>query len=202
MPSTSRKAGSKSGQALVEFALILPLLLVLLLGVADFGRVFQAEIVIESASRAAAEAGAIEYLRTQDIREAKPGALAYYQRIHAIASHAACTEARILPNTTYAGGLCPTWPAVLVCVHDADSVDPLCDGTPATGYTDGLPNCTGMSGGWSTAEDSQSHDYVEVRLCYHFTTLFNLHLSLPFSAGISVGDLYIQRTAVFTVADY
>jgi Flp pilus assembly protein TadG len=187
---------------LVEFALILPLLLVLLLGVADFGRVFQAEIVIESASRAAAEAGAIEYLRTQDIREADPGDLAYYQRIHAIASHAACTEARILPNTTYAGGLCSTWPAVVVCVHDADSVDPLCDGTPATGYSDGLPNCTAMSSGWNTTEDSQSHDYVEVRLCYHFSTLFNLHLSLPFSAGISVGDIYIQRTAIFTVADY
>jgi hypothetical protein len=198
----SREGHSTSGQALVEFALILPLLLVLLLGVADFGRVFQAEIVIESASRAAAEAGAIEYLRTQDIREANPGDPAYYARIHAIASRAACTEARILPNTTYAGGVCPTWPAVLVCVHDADSVDPLCDGSPATGYSDGQPNCTAMTGGWSTAEDSQSHDYVEVRLCYHFSTLFNLHLSLPFSAGISVGDLYIQRTAVFTVADY
>ena len=90
----------------------------------------------------------------------------------------------------------------MVCVHDADSLDPICDGSPAAGYSDGLPNCTGMSGGWSTAEDSQNHDYVEVRLCYHFTTLFNLHLSLPFGAGIGVGDIYVQRSAVFTVADY
>ena len=51
------------GQSLVEFALLLPLLLVILLGVADFGRVFQAGIMMESATRAAAEAGAVEYLR-------------------------------------------------------------------------------------------------------------------------------------------
>ena len=201
-PNGRIHAGSKRGQALVEFALMLPLLLVILLGVADFGRVFQAGIVIESASRAAAEAGALEYLRTEEIRDANPGDPAYYARIHTIASRSACTEARILPNTTYAGGTCPTWPAVLVCVHDADSIDPLCDGSPAAGYDDGLPECAGLSGGWSTAEDSQSHDYVEVRVCYHFTTLFNLHLSLPFGAGISVGDIYIQRKAVFTVADY
>jgi hypothetical protein len=59
-----------------------------------------------------------------------------------------------------------------------------------------------MANGWSTDEDSQGNDYVEVRVCYRFTTLFNLHLSLPFGAGISVGDIYIQRSAVFTVADY
>lgn len=208
----SREGNSKSGQALVEFALILPLLLVLLLGVADFGRVFQAEIVIESASRAAAEAGAIEYLRTQEVRAVYPGPISdYYEHIHEVASRSACQEARILPNTTYTPGVvgppstpasCPTWPAVAVCVHDADTIDPVCDGSPASGYSAGPPECTGMDDPWSNAEDSQGHDYVEVRVCYHFTTLFNLHLSLPFSAGISVGDLYIQRTAVFTVADY
>jgi len=196
------RARDPRGQGMVEFAMILPLLLVLLLGVADFGRFFQAGIVMESASRAAAEAGALEYLRTQEIRLANPGNAAYYARIHAVASKAACEEARILPNTTYVGGTCPTSPAVLVCVHDADSVDPLCDGSPAAGYNDGLPACTAMSGGWNTAEDSQHHDYVEVRVCYRFTTLFNLHLTLPFGAGIGLGDLYIQRKAVFTVADH
>ena len=38
------------GQSLVEFALVLPMLLVLLLGIADFGRVFQAGITTEAAS--------------------------------------------------------------------------------------------------------------------------------------------------------
>lgn len=200
-----RRSAEPRGQSLVEFAMLLPLLLVLLLGVADFGRVFQAGIVIESASRAAAEAGALEYLRTQVDREANPGDPAYYARIHRIASEAACQEARVLPNTTFSAGppmTCLTWPAVVVCVHDADSVDPICNGSAAAGYSDGPPECTGMSGVWTTAEDSQQHDYVEVRVCYRFTTLFNLNLSLPFGAGISVGDVYLQRTTVFTVADY
>jgi len=196
-----RRSAEPRGQSLVEFAMLLPLLLVLLLGVADFGRVFQAGIVIESASRAAAEAGALEYLRTQEDRAAYPGPLAdYYAQIHEMASRSACAEARILPNTTYSSGTCPTWPAVVVCVHDL--VDPACDGAPVSGYSAGPSQCTGMDDPWITDTDSQGHAYVEVRVCYHFTTLFNLNLSLPFGAGISVGDVYIQRKAVFTVADY
>lgn len=196
---------SKRGQSLVEFALLVPLLLVILLGVADFGRVFQAGIIMESASRAAAEAGALEYLRTQELRTAYPGPLAnYYAQIHKVASASACEEARILPNTTYAAGsppTCPTWPAVVVCVHDADAAE-ICDGSPASGYSAGPAQCTGMNDPWTTNRDSQLHPYVEVRVCYRFTTLLNLNLSLPFGAGISLGDVYIQRKAVFTVADY
>ncbi len=48
---------------MVEFALILPLLLVLFLGIADFGRVFHAGIVAEAAARNAAEIVAEEYRR-------------------------------------------------------------------------------------------------------------------------------------------
>ena len=49
------------GQTMVEFALILPLLLVFLLGVVDFGRIFTAGITMEAAARNAAEAAAQEY---------------------------------------------------------------------------------------------------------------------------------------------
>jgi Flp pilus assembly protein TadG len=51
------------GQALVEFALVLPIVLVLLLTVSDFGRLFATTITIESAARAAAEVAATEYSR-------------------------------------------------------------------------------------------------------------------------------------------
>lgn len=193
------------GQSLIEFALLLPILLVLLLGVADFGRVFEAGIVTESAARAAAEAAALEYLRTEELRAAYPGPIAnYFAQIRTVASEAACQEARVLPNTTFSTGppvTCPTWPAVAVCVHDADVIDPGC-GSPAPGYSSGPAECTDMTGGWTTAEDSQDHDYVEVRVCYRFTTLFNLNLALPFGAGLVLGDIYLQQTAAFTVADY
>ena len=204
--SIVRRPSDSRGQSLVEFALLLPLLLVILLGVADFGRVFQAGILVNSAARAAAEAGALEYLRTQEVRDTYPGPIAdYFGGIHRVASEAACQEARPLSNTTYTAGpppTCSTWPAVAVCVHDPDIADPVCDGTASPGFSAGPPECSQMANGWSTDEDSQGNDYVEVRVCYRFTTLFNLHLSLPFGAGISVGDIYIQRSAVFTVADY
>jgi len=44
--------------------------------------------------------------------------------------------------------------------------------------------------------------YVEVRTCYQFTTLFNLHISLPMSAGLSLGDIWLQRDREFVVGDY
>jgi hypothetical protein len=191
---------------MVEFALLLPLLLVLLLAVADFGRVFEAGIVTESAARAAAEAAAIEYVRTEEYRS-DPGFTpsTYYAHLHEVAAAAACEEARILPNTTYLAGppvSCPQWPAVLVCVHDDDHLDPLCDGTPPAGFSGGPSECTAMSGGWSTDDDSQGNDYVETRVCYHFTTLFNLHLAMPLGFGLNLGDVYLQQRAVFNVANY
>jgi Flp pilus assembly protein TadG len=44
-------ASSQIGQALIEFALILPLLLLLIFGVLEFGRAFQIKIVMENAAR-------------------------------------------------------------------------------------------------------------------------------------------------------
>jgi Flp pilus assembly protein TadG len=45
---------TKKGQELVEFAVMLPLLLIVLIGVIDLGRVFHASITIANASRAGA----------------------------------------------------------------------------------------------------------------------------------------------------
>lgn len=48
------------GQSLVEFALLLPLMLLLAVAVADFGRLFASMIAVESASREAADFGAMQ----------------------------------------------------------------------------------------------------------------------------------------------
>jgi Flp pilus assembly protein TadG len=42
---------NSSGQSLVEFALIIPLLLLLVMGTVDFGRVFYIKIALQSAAR-------------------------------------------------------------------------------------------------------------------------------------------------------
>ena len=196
---------SRRGQSLVEFALLLPLLLTILLGVADFGRVFQAGIVMESAARAAAEAGALEYLREVDD---KPAAyVPAYDRIRQVAIAVACKEAR-LPNADPPG--CTTGPAIRVCIHDTAALDTNCGGgSPAPIPSGECAELTAPMSPASTlavqptaANPSPRGAYVEVRTCYHFTTLFNLNISLPFGAGLGLGDVYLQKAAVFTVADY
>lgn len=197
---------ARHGQTLVEFALLLPMLLVLFLGVADFGRVFQAGIVTEAAARNAAEAAAVERLRSGP--PSTPGDVAFYENLHRIAAQAACTESRALPNTTYVPDdpgttgvdeeACPGMPVIAVCVQDGG--DPIC-GQTAPGYTGIVPGeCNEITAGWDGASGGTvgSHS-VEVRLCYRFTTLFNLHLSLPLGWGISIGDIYLQRTRAFMV---
>jgi Flp pilus assembly protein TadG len=53
-----RKRNSEDGSALVELAVVLPLLVALLIGGADFARVFYASIELENAARAGAQFGA------------------------------------------------------------------------------------------------------------------------------------------------
>ena len=50
---------SQKGQALVETALILPILLMLLFGITDFGRIFHVYLTLDHAGREAARAAAV-----------------------------------------------------------------------------------------------------------------------------------------------
>jgi len=231
---------SSRGQSLVEFALVLPMLLILLLGIADFGRVFAAGITIEASARNGAEIAAQEYLRNPPGDPPKPmiepapqpgdsdyNGDTYYAALHEIAAKAACREARVLPNTTYDDGADPDDPAddscffedpgspddpqsvplIMVCVHDG--ADPLCD-VPAFGET--IPpgsECTHLLSDMENTIESPPIDagpppvdgrYVEVRVCYQFTTLFNLSdIDLPFGWGLSVGDIWLQKQRVFAI---
>lgn len=51
--------GNKSGQAIVETALILPLILLILMGIIDFGFLFNNYLVIDNASREGARSAAV-----------------------------------------------------------------------------------------------------------------------------------------------
>ncbi|MRH44309.1 pilus assembly protein [Aquibacillus halophilus] len=50
---------SEKGQSLVEFALILPVLILLLFGIVDFGRIFHAYLTLDHAGREAARSASI-----------------------------------------------------------------------------------------------------------------------------------------------
>jgi hypothetical protein len=203
-PTAQLARRSRRGQSLVEFALVVPMLLVLLLGIVDFGRVFQAGIVTEAAARDGAEAGALERLRADP-----PSTPADYERLHRIAAQAACGETRVLANTTYVADnpstpavdeeACPAMPIIAVCVQDGG--DPNCGGL-APGYVGTPPaECTEFSRPWDGASGGATGSHsVEVRLCYRFTTLLNLHMSFPWVGwGLSLGDIYLQRTRAFVV---
>ena len=182
---------------MVEFALVLPLLLILLLGVADFARVFAAGITVEAAARNAAETGAIERLRN---RPTTPGDPAYYAALHLLVAKTACAEARLLPNTTFdeTDRTCASMPIVRACVRDDQ--DPLC-GAPIQGFASSPPSqCSHMDDAWSNASGGSAASHsVEVRICYRFTTLFNLHLSFGPSLGMNLGDVWIQRDRLFVI---
>jgi hypothetical protein len=54
-----RRAKSRSGQSLVEFAFMLPILVLLLIGLADFGFLFYAHVQVTNATREGARAGSL-----------------------------------------------------------------------------------------------------------------------------------------------
>ena len=58
MPCNQFKANEK-GQSLVEFALLLPILLLLLLGIIQFGIIFNGQITVTSAAREGARLAAV-----------------------------------------------------------------------------------------------------------------------------------------------
>src|SRR5688572_28134141 len=123
-PTSAAAARSRRGQSFVEFALVLPMLLVLLLGLADFGRVFQAGIALEAAARDAAETGALERLRNGGPPDLVADA-DYYAELHETIASAACDEMKVLPppRDFVAGPACQHLSAIRVCVHDNTDVE-------------------------------------------------------------------------------
>lgn len=59
MKNLMKLLNSKKGQALVETALTLPLLLLILMGIVEFGRIFNAYLIVTNASREGARYAAI-----------------------------------------------------------------------------------------------------------------------------------------------
>src|SRR6188508_1142773 len=64
-----RTSAMRSGQSMVEFALVLPLLAFLMVMAIDFGRVFFTYIALENAAREAAAYGAVQPDQTSDIQD-------------------------------------------------------------------------------------------------------------------------------------
>lgn len=103
---------SESGASAVELALLLPLLVLLLLGTIDFGRVFYGAITITNAARAGASEGSLGLVRSGQKADIET-------RV--------CNEAATLNLCTF-----PDIPEVVVeryceCPEGTETVPPLCD---------------------------------------------------------------------------
>src|SRR6266508_2169178 len=203
---------SSAGQSLTEFALVIPILLVVFVAIADLGRIFAAGVDLEAATRAAAEATANEYLSdppgdpaltaAERLQLPAPGSnQPYYDRLHDYGAGVVCAELRGLPNTNYSPGPppgCPDMPLVIVCIHDG--ADGGC-GAPAQAGHGAIPgNCgdfTPAATSYQTTDpDGKKPRWVEVRTCYRFTALLSNMPLFPFS------DIWMQRTRTFTIPCY
>ena len=190
---------SRRGQGLVEFGLVLPLLMIFLLGVADFGRIFAAGITEEAAVRDGAEAGAIQWQQLCK-KYTFPCATglqvqADYDSIHTVARDVACREAERMPGRVLDGtGHC-TMPIIAVCVHDDHNPgggDANCGaGAPPPGGP-----CSHMDELWDPAKSpTTDRPYVEVRMCYRFDPLVTLTLE-------NWGTIWMQKANTFAVTNY
>ena len=186
---------------MAEFALVLPIMLMMFIVLADFGRIFAAMITLESATRDAAEAAANLYIA------AAPGPLnapapagdpTYYDALHTKAALVVCNDMRGQPNTNYdsATNTCPDMPLVMVCVHD--SQDTSCSSLASPGSPTPPAQCAVFSPPPDNSQGTAGHPrprWVEVRTCYKFTAILNAPL-------FNLGDFWLQRTNHFTIPCY
>lgn len=188
----------------MEFAFVIPILLVLAVAVGDFGRIFATGVILEGAARNAAEVGANEYLANRPgstatppvplSNPAPPGDAAYYGPLHAKVAAAVCAETQELPNANYdpVSGTCAGMPFVMVCIHDEQDTN--C-GSEAFGATPPA-DCRNMNPGPTDQHSgSPSPRWVEVRVCYKFTSLVALPL-------VSFGTFWLERSRTFTIPCY
>ena len=101
MTSLRRPRSNERGAELIEFALVLPLLLAMLAGIADFGRIFQRLEVTTNAAREGARLATLPGYNQTDVQNR---VRAYMDQGIANGAGARTTVTRTLVNITPGGG--------------------------------------------------------------------------------------------------
>jgi Flp pilus assembly protein TadG len=179
----SAPRGSQRGQSIVEFALVAPLMLLLMFGILDLARIYTTMMSVESAAREAADYGT-----TLGAERWQPGAFATtVAEMH----RRACVAASDLPD--YVG-----------VDADADGIDEDCTNptfqycmTPSTGGTCGALN----------PADSCDDPVRDPPCTLTVTLSYVFHLFVPFHVdffGVQLGlpaTLAFDRDSTFAMTD-
>ncbi len=200
-----RRKRPSSGQSLVEFALLLPLLLVIVLGVVDFGRVFQAGIVMESATRAGQRPGAVEYLR--EVQQGS-GVEPDYDLIRERGCRGRMSRGEA-PNVDRTPNLVRQWPIIRVCIHDLAAGRYRLRQPEYFGIRRAIPEqCPETESRLlvqrarlrSLPTDANPDAARSVRRGSDVLSLHHAHS--PRMSSSPFGEVFLQKESVFTVADY
>jgi Flp pilus assembly protein TadG len=171
---SKRKQGER-GQGIVEFALVIPLMVLILLAIADFGRIYTTMMSVESAAREAADFGTTlgaprwsDPVRAETVAEMEKRA---------------CVAASNLPD--YAGD--DPGGAVVTCTNPSFSYCLITTPGGACGPYDPTATCDDPLRAPQPCQ-------VQVTLSYDF------HLITPLSVGFP-STINFQRDSTFAMTD-
>jgi Flp pilus assembly protein TadG len=164
----------------VEFALIVPVLMVLLLAIADFARIYTTMLTVEAAAREAADYGTL-YPWYWDGDPSDPDS--NYSKTVAGMEQRACTASKHL--TDYAGS-----PGDLTCSNPSFTFE--LDPTPA-----GV-----AASGCHAVPRASIPCNVVVTLEYDFDLLVPVNIDLGGSSFGFPSTITFERTAIFAISDF
>jgi Flp pilus assembly protein TadG len=165
-----------AGQSIAEFAIILPVILLLLIGIADLGRLYTSVVAVESAAREAADYGAFDATYWSSVNI--PTTLADMEKracTAAMGSHLQDYESSVSDGTTCTN-------PVMSCMLERNGASTDCGSSG--GFTNGV-DCS-LSG-------TEPPCTVHVRMDY----TFHLILAIPpFPSSIA-----LSRDSYFRISD-
>jgi Flp pilus assembly protein TadG len=169
------------GQSLVEFALVAPVLLLVVVAIADFGRLFNSMVAVESAAREAADYGSFKSSYWDAGLGNPPISAGEMQRRACTALAGSHLQGYEEPAGTLNHATCTN--PTMQCVIEPS------DGSPAEG-------CATYSGALCSDATTEPPCTVRVRLTYVFRPFFDLSLF-----GWTPPTISFSRESLFRISD-